>query len=60
MDLALGAGAALAEFIPEPRERLKRAVGVAIEFDVDCPGELLVQSFDRGGVLAPARVEAMG
>ncbi len=56
MEIAIGAAAALAEFIPSPRERLTRAVQITIDKDVDCPGELIVQSFDRNGVLSPLEV----
>ncbi len=52
MEIALGAAAALSEFVSSPRERIKRAVQITIEKDVDCPGELIVQSFDRNGVLS--------
>ncbi len=53
MDIAIGAAAALTDFVPSPRERVRRAIQIAIEKDVDCPGELIVQSFDRNGVLSP-------
>lgn len=52
MEIALGAEAALNDFIPSKRNRLKRAVEITIEKDVDCPGELIVQSFNRDGELS--------
>ena len=52
MEIALGAAAALVEHVSSPRERLKRAIQITIERDVDCPGEVIVQSFDRNGVLS--------
>lgn len=54
MEIAIGAAAALDD--KAPRERLTRAVQITIEKDVDCPGECIVQSFDRSGVLSPLEV----
>lgn len=56
MEIALGAAAALSDFVSAPRERIKRAVQITIEKDVDCPGETIVQSFYRNGVLSPLEV----
>ena len=56
MEIALGAAAALEEYIPSRRERMRRAIEITIEKDVDCPGELIVQSFDRNGILSPMDV----
>lgn len=58
MEITLGAAEALTPFVSDLRERLRRAVEIAIEKDVDCPGELIVQSFDRGGNLSPIEVGA--
>ncbi len=56
MEIALGAAAALEDYIASPRDRLRRAVEITIAKDVDCPGELIVQSFDRDGALSPLEV----
>lgn len=52
MEIAIGAAKALRDFVPDAKEQLRRAVEITIETDVDCPGELIVQSFDRNGVLS--------
>ena len=53
MEIALGAEAALAEFVSTPRDRVRRVIEITIDRDVDCPGEIIVQSFSRDGVLSP-------
>ncbi len=52
MDLALGAGIALREFIPSPKALTKRVLEIVVANDVDSPGEILLQSFDARGVLS--------
>ena len=52
MDLALGAGIALKDFIPSPRALTKRVLEIVVANDVDSPGEILLQSFDADGVLS--------
>ena len=53
MEIALGAEAALVEFVSTPRDRVRRVIEITIDRDVDCPGEIIVQSFSRDGVLSP-------
>ena len=52
MDLAIGAGEALKPYVNSAQELTRRALEITIAKDVDCPGEALVQSFDRNGVLS--------
>lgn len=54
MDIALGAGKALKEFVASPKELTKRVLEIVIATDVDSPGEMIVQSFDADGVLSEA------
>ncbi|MBT8473778.1 MAG: hypothetical protein KJN99_14310 [Marinicaulis sp.] len=54
MDIAIGAADVLTPFVRDARERLARALEVTIARDVDCPGEPLVQQFDREGKLHAA------
>jgi hypothetical protein len=52
MDLAIGAAAALKPFMPSAQDLTRRALEITIAMDVDCPGEVLVQTFNREGVLS--------
>ena len=52
MDLALGAGIALKEFVASPKALTKRILEIVTANDVDSPGEILLQSFDANGVLS--------
>ena len=52
MDIAIGAAEALKSNNPTAEELTRRAVEITVAKDVDCPGEVLVQSFDRDGVLS--------
>ena len=52
MDLAIGAALALRPFVPSAKEITKRTVEIVITHDVDCPGEMLLQTFDSNGILS--------
>jgi len=52
MDIAIGASEALNPYLKSAKDLTRRALEITIAKDVDCPGEILVQSFDRGGVLS--------
>ncbi len=52
MDIAIGAGKALKEFVPAPEKLTKRVLEIVIATDTDSPGELLIQTFDGDGVLS--------
>lgn len=52
MDLAIGAALAMRPFVQSPKEMTKRTLEIVIAHDVDCPGEMLIQSFDSNGVLS--------
>ncbi len=52
MDLAIGAAAGLKPYVSSTKELTRRALEITIAMDVDCPGEVLVQTFDREGVLS--------
>ncbi|WDI30724.1 hypothetical protein PUV54_12250 [Hyphococcus flavus] len=52
MDIALGAGKALKDFVASPKELTRRVLEITIATDVDSPGELPVQTFDANGVLS--------
>ena len=48
----IGAALAMRPFVQSPKEVTKRTLEIVIAHDVDCPGEMLVQSFDANGVLS--------
>ena len=52
MDIAIGAAEALKPYGLATKELVTRVVEVTTAKDVDCPGEVIVQSFDRNGVLS--------
>ena len=52
MDIAIGAGRALTSFVSSPKEITKRVVEIVVSTDIDCPGEVVLQSFDENGVLS--------
>lgn len=52
MDIALGAGRALKEFVLSKKELTKRVLEIVIATDVDSPGEVIVQTFNANGVLS--------
>ncbi|NOX94141.1 MAG: hypothetical protein GXP04_03305 [Alphaproteobacteria bacterium] len=52
IDVALGAALALREYIQSPNALTKRVLEIVIANDVDCPGELLIQTFDQNGDLS--------
>ncbi|WP_375203913.1 hypothetical protein [Hyphococcus sp.] len=52
MDIALGAGIALKEFMPSAKALTRRVLEITVANDVDSPGEILLQSFDADGVLS--------
>lgn len=52
MDLALGAGKALKEFISSPKELTKRVLEIVVATDVDSPGEVIIHTFNTEGVLS--------
>lgn len=52
IDIAIGAAEALIGHVDDLRERMRRVIEITISKDVDCPGEVLVQSFDRNGILS--------
>lgn len=52
MDIALGAGRALKEFVSSPKELTRRVLEIVVATDVDSPGEIIVQTFDANGVLS--------
>ncbi len=52
MDAAIGAAKALESFVSSHRARMQKTLEIVIETDVDCPGEIVIQSFDAQGVLS--------
>ena len=52
MDIAVGAAEALKPYMSAPKDITQRVLEITIAKDVDCPGEILVQKFDRNGVLS--------
>lgn len=55
MEIAIGAAQALVPHVADQRLRMHNVIEITIAKDVDCPGEVLVQSFDRDGQLSAAR-----
>lgn len=52
MDLALGAGKALKEFVEAPKELTRRVLEIVVATDVDSPGEVVIRTFNSEGVLS--------
>jgi ATP-dependent protease HslVU (ClpYQ) peptidase subunit len=52
MDIAIGAGLALRDYVHSPKDLTKRILEIAIANDVDCPGELLIQTVNQNGELS--------
>lgn len=52
MDIAIGAATALGRFVKSPKDITIGVLEIVIAQDVDCPGELILQTFDRNGVLS--------
>ncbi len=52
MDLAIGAATALKPHVNSFADITRRTLEIVTDIDVDCPGDPLVQTFDRNGVLS--------
>ncbi len=52
MDIAIGAALAFQQSVGLPKEVTQKTLEIVIAHDVDCPGELLLQTFDGNGVLS--------
>lgn len=56
MDIAIGAAEALKPYLTAPEALTRRVLEITTQKDVDCPGEALVQSFNRNGELSEPAV----